>query len=859
MTEARELPSPVALRTEGAPTPRVDSTIDVLLVEDDVVDRMAFERAVAREALPYRCTMADSLAEARRWLAEQSFDIILTDVNLGDGSGLDLLALAPDKPVVVITGAGDEETAVEAMRAGAYDYLTKDTGGRYLKMVPVTIEKARRNHAAKQRARMLQQAVTRINDAVYVTDLDGCFIFVNPSFCRTYGWSEEAILGQLEEVLWSDTGDQDLLPCRPFGISRGGEHGECRHRRADGMVLPVLISRSVIVDELDRAVAAVCAVRDISERTTWESALRESEQRFALAAAGANDGLWDWDLRRGQVYYSGRWKTILGFDDETIDDRPEVWTERIHPDDRPLFEAQLDAHLRGHTPHFENEHRLKVATGSYRWMQVRGLAVRDDQRGATRVAGSLRDITEHKEAEERLTHAALHDALTGLPNRALFMDRLGRALERLRRHGDEHAFAVVFLDLDRFKVINDSLGHLAGDELLTAIAHRLASCLRQIDTVARLSGDEFAILLEELGDSSRAEQVVERIHQALEAPFRIHDHEIFTAASLGVAHGHRGYERPEDVLRDADTAMYRAKSEGTSRRVVFDPGMHERAVALLHLESDLRRAVEQGEFELYYQPIVSLEDGSLDGFEALIRWRHERRGLVSPDDFLPLARETGLAPRIGWWVLREACRRLAKWRRLFPAAAGLSVSVNLDGEQLSSHELVEHVERALMETQLPAECLKLEITEGMIIENPELAAATLERLRRDGVGFYIDDFGTGYSSLSQLYRFPVDALKIDRSFVGALTVAPAGSERPEQGQAAIVRTIVDLAHNLGLEARGEGVEQREQLDFLRDLGCSHAQGYYFSRPLPVSGAEKLLAEDRLVFFDSPDVPRTHES
>ena len=390
-----------------------------------------------------------------------------------------------------------------------------------------------------------------------------------------------------------------------------------------------------------------------------------------------------------------------------------------------------------------------------------------------------------------------------------------------------------------------TVGIISATDLLRALAQRMSAVLRPSDTVARLGGDEFAVLLEELDDPGFADQVAERIHQALEAPFEVQGHEIFTAASLGVAHGRPDYERPEDMLRDADTAMYRAKSEGRTRKVVFDPDMHTRAVALLQLESDLRRAVDQDAFELFYQPIVALGSGRLAGFEALIRWRHPERGLVPPDEFLPLARETGLATRIGWWVLQEACRRLAKWRKRFPRAAEVTVSVNLDGEQLSSDELAEHVEKTLALTSLPAKALRLEITEGMIIENPELATRTLTQLRRQGIGFYIDDFGTGYSSLSQLHRFPVDALKIDRSFVGAMG--------PEGESTEIVRVIMALARNLGIAAVGEGVETPEQLRALRDLGCVHAQGFYFARPLELADAEALLADPSFVFpgFETP--------
>jgi diguanylate cyclase (GGDEF)-like protein/PAS domain S-box-containing protein len=821
-----------------------EQPLRLLVIEDDQVDRMAFERYVSREDLPYDCSYAASLAEARLQLLDKVFDVVLTDYHLGDGYGLEVLDLVRDAPVVVITGAGDEEVAVEAMRRGASDYLTKDHERRYLKIMPVTLEKACRNHAAVHRARTMQQALESINDCIYITNREGLLIFVNTVFCHTYGYREEEVLGQPDGLLWADGGDQDLLPCLPHEFSPAGERGECRHRHKNGTELPMLVSRSTILNDRGEVVAAVGAARDIRDRKVWETALKESQERYALAAAGANDGLWDWDLRRQQIYFSERWRTTLGYGEEEIDDHPDQWLERVHPEDRPLFDAQLKAHLAGQTPQFENEHRVRTQSGEYRWVQTRGLAVRGAGGKAYRMAGSQRDITDRKHVEEQLIHAALHDHLTGLPNRALFMDRLGSALKRSRRRTKD-TFGVLFLDLDRFKVINDSLGHLAGDEVLRAFAGRLVDCLRDGDTVARLGGDEFAVLLEDLQEPSEVDRVAERILKALEVPFQVEGHEVFTSASFGVALSDTGYERPEEVLRDADIAMYRAKAEGRTRRVVFDPDMHTHAVARLHLESDLHRAVERDEFRLHYQPIVSLSSGQLEGLEALVRWMHPKRGLVMPDQFLPLARETGLSRAIGRWVLGEACRNLRLWQDQSPIASTVTVSVNLDGEQLASDELLGQVEETLAATGLAPHSLKLEITEGMLIENPEFANRLLNRLRDQGIGLHIDDFGTGYSSLSQLHRFPVEALKVDRSFVGRMK--GSGDELE------IVRAIVALAHNMGLVVIAEGVEGVEQLRELQALGCESAQGYFFARPLPPEAVEERFSRGSWAFpgFSGP--------
>jgi diguanylate cyclase (GGDEF)-like protein len=435
---------------------------------------------------------------------------------------------------------------------------------------------------------------------------------------------------------------------------------------------------------------------------------------------------------------------------------------------------------------------------------------------------------ELEESREHFRHAAFHDALTGLPNRSLFTDHLRVALRRAHQH-EQYLFGVLFLDLDRFKNINDSLGHPCGDELLKLVARRLEACIRQTDMVARFGGDEFAILLDALQDAADVVRVAEKVQQAISAPFKLVSHEAITTASIGVALSTSGYTEAEDIIRDADTAMYRAKDRGKARCEIFDTAMHTRAVTLLRLESDLRRALEKDELCVYYQPIVSLASGELHGFEALVRWQHPDRGLISPDDFIPLAEETGLILPLGLRVLRDACNQLRKWQQYSLSNHDLIMSVNLSGKQLMQPDLIERIEEALQESQINPWHLKLEITETVVMENPELAAVTLAKLRSLGVRLSIDDFGTGYSSLSYLNRFPVDTLKIDRSFVTSMNAADENLQ--------IVKTIVTLAGNLGMQVVAEGVETEEQLAQLRSLKCQYGQGYYFSKPLDVTDAD----------------------
>lgn len=574
--------------------------------------------------------------------------------------------------------------------------------------------------------------------------------------------------------------------------------------------------------------------RDITDRKITEEALRESEERYALASRGANDGLFDWDLKTNAIYYSPRWKSMLGYNESEISNTPNEWLNRIHPDDRVKVEAAIKAHTHGKTPSFKSEHRVLHKDGSYRWMLSRGLAVHDGSPEAYRMAGSITDITERKEAEEQLIFDALHDSLTGLPNRALFMDRLEHAVNREKRHND-YMFAVLFLDIDRFKVLNDSLGHTIGDKLLIAVSRRLGESLRPGDTVARLGGDEFAILLEDIKNREEAITIADRIQEELSLSYNLNGQEVFTTASVGIAFSTTGYDQPENLLRNADIAMYHAKSNGNARSEIFDTGMYTTAVARLQLETDLRQALKQDEFVLHYQPIVSMKTGRITGLEALIRWQHPVRGFIPPSEFIPAAEETGLIVGVGEWVIREACRQTRIWHKKFPVEPPLTISVNISSKQLLPN-LLEYMQNVLDETAFEPNSLVLEITESMIMENAELVGPLLMQLKDLNVKLYIDDFGTGYSSLSYLHHFPVDVLKIDRSFVARLGYDGENVE--------IIKTITTLAHSLNMKVIAEGVETETQLMKLRALNCEYVQGFFFSKPLSPEGIENLLRKGK---------------
>jgi diguanylate cyclase (GGDEF)-like protein/PAS domain S-box-containing protein len=562
-----------------------------------------------------------------------------------------------------------------------------------------------------------------------------------------------------------------------------------------------------------------------------QEALIESEERYALAARGANDGLWDWNLQTDLVYFSPRWKAMLGWQENEIGDTPEEWFGRIHDADRERVKGEIDAHQKAATPHFESEHRMLHKDGGFRWMLNRGLAVSDVSGKTLRMAGSQTDITERK----------VSDPLTGLPNRLLFNDRLGRLIKHAKRHKD-HLFAVLFLDLDGFKMINDSLGHLIGDQLLLGVANRLEKCLRSTDTVARLGeaftvarlgGDEFTVLLDDLKDPNDAKGAADRLMKTLAPPFILGGKEVFTSVSIGIALSNSAYELSEDMLRDADTAMYRAKSLGKSRYEVFDADMRARVMARLQLETDLRGALERQEFRNFYQPIVALDSGRIVGFEALLRWQHPTRGLLGPDEFIRVAEETGLIRDLGWWNLQQACRQVSDWRAASNDHRDLIISVNLSAKQFLQPHLVEDIKKLLLELQLSPEALKLEITESTVMADPAGAVEMLLQIKALGIRLAIDDFGTGYSSLSYLHRFPLDTLKIDRSFISEIQDDGEGME--------IARTILPMAMNLQLDVVAEGVETIEQVALLRKLHCKYGQGYYFSRPLSAEGTTALLA------------------
>lgn len=557
-------------------------------------------------------------------------------------------------------------------------------------------------------------------------------------------------------------------------------------------------------------------------------ALRQSEERYRIVVEDQTELICRFLPDRTLTFvneafcqYASRpHKALIG----------EVFTHPIDPTDQERFWQQLVA-LNQKTPVGILELEVVTSNGETSWYQWTNRAIFNPQGQIVEYQSVGCDVTELKRAKARLLHDALHDGLTGMPNRTLFMDRLEQAIKHSQSHLD-CSFAVLFVDLDRFKLVNDSLGHLVGDQLLIATAHRLRSCLRDNDTLARLGGDEFAILLADVRNTDYVEVIATRIRAAVIEPLELNGYQITITASIGIALNHAAYQNANELLRDADIAMYQAKAQGRDLHTVFNPNMHVQALALLQLENELRRAVDQQEFRVYYQPIISLSNQQIIGFEALVRWQHPESGLVYPQEFISVAEETGLIVPIGWWVLREATRQVAQWQSQVAANPPLTISVNLSGQQFSQPDMVAQVAAILQESGLNSRYLRLEITEGVIMVSAESAITALSQLREMGVQLYVDDFGTAYSSLSRLHSFPLDALKIDRSFVTQLEAI--------EGSVEIVRAIITLAHNLRMYVIAEGVETADQAQRLRILGCEYAQGYFWGRPLPRELTETLL-------------------
>jgi diguanylate cyclase (GGDEF)-like protein/PAS domain S-box-containing protein len=817
--------------------------------------------------------------------------LIVLDLELPDMTGLDILRQLNQEgitiPTILFTAHGSEQVAADAFRLGVEDYLIKPVEPEQLEISisRALIETRLRQETARLNAELKEQvawlsALSKVGQAVTSTlDVDEVLRRIVDAGVQLTQ-AEEGFLALLDHTsglfylravknIESDRAKMTRLPVndplvgtairsgrpvrrslddegnlikistgflvysllyipitskgKPLGVLAVDNRAVKRFfTQKDEMVLTLLVDYAAVA--LENAYLYEQARHEITERRRVEAALRESEERYALAMQGANDGIWDWNLKSGQIYFSPRWKEMLGFTANEIGTDPQDWLGRVFPQDVEVLKQAIAAHLRGYTPHLENEHRVRQKDGSYRWMLCRGLAVRGIDGAVGRMAGSQTDISGRKEVEEKLLRDASTDGLTGLPNRVFFRERLKDALKNMEEQPD-YLFAVLFLDLDRFKNINDSLGHPVGDELLVVVAKILRDTLRSNDVVARLGGDEFVILLDGVPSVDIAISVSSAILQNLGRPIWLDGRDMFvtTSASIGIVMSTSGYHDPEDILRDVDIAMYAAKAHGKGTYELFDPSMRDLILKRVALEADLQQAIEKHQFRVYYQPIVSLDSGVLVGFEALVQWQHPEHGLLPASEFVPLAQEAGLITPIDWWVFEEACRQTFGWQTDFSFAAHLVIHVNLTSSLMARPDLLDNIRWIIDKTGIETETLRLEITENIFAANYDAASRIIGELRRMGIYVLVDNFGTGNASLLNLKRLPVTGLKIDCAFTQSMG--------EQEKDASIVKTIVDLSHDLGFQATAEGIETQAQLHRLEVMGCDYGQGFWFSVPL----------------------------
>lgn len=727
-------------------------------------------------------------------------------------------------------GEGRSQTALERRIAERTAEL-KELNASLL----VEINERRQMEAALLHAKQESDAFMQATPGIaYVIDQEGRLSRWNLKLETLLSYTAEELMGKPIQELVAEE-DHAILRSVTQEIEAGKTaSGELNLLAKNGSRLPILVTgaRTEVPNEHCYAVGVGV---EISDYRAAAVALKKSEEEYRTLVEAFPDAVMVFDASRHLLYMNSVLKAHLGEQISLLKgewkDSPIFDHEDIIAADKALTEFIETGQQHMHGP----ETHLITPDGQGRWFDL--VFARTQYNGQAAVLVITRDITEQKRVEARLLHDALHDHLTGLPNRALLMDRIKQAIERQKRY-PESQFAVLYMDLDRFKDVNDSLGHGDGDQLLIAVARRIQDCLRGCDTLARLGGDELVVLLSEVEGIEEAERVAEQIQEQLKHPVELHGLQVVTSASIGVVLCSASRCNPEEILRDADIAMYRAKESGKARHQVFNVSMHNRVFSRLHMENDLRRALTDNELEIHYQPIISIDSGKLLGFEALARWTHPTRGVIPPSEFIPLAEDSLLIIPLDRWMLLNACKKMREWQDRHPRLKKCKINVNLSGKQFAQPDMLEMIQSVLNQSGLPADCLCIEITESVIMENLEQANQILQQIQQMGVRIDIDDFGTGFSSLTYLFQLPVNTLKIDHSFVRNLGKDARTTE--------VVRAIVTLAHHMEIDVVAEGVETQQQQNLLRDMRCDQCQGYYFARPMSLEAVEAYLLERSLI-------------
>lgn len=812
----------------------------VLLVDEDKATAHHLIGALEAEG-SFRIDHVTTVEAAEPLLLKSRYEITLLSLSAPDFPGLSAVALvqaaAPKVPIILIASAANEPLALKAVHQGAVDYLIRSQ--IYDTVLIRSIKHAVEVRRADELKHQMERALKWERDfSAALIDTAGCLFMVLDTRGRIIRFNHacEAVSGYTSEEargkrFWDFVIPDEEKPELKAEFARwaSGEHPrnyESNWVARDGSRHLITWSSTLLSDEKGQVEFVIGTGLEITEHKAAAEALRVSEMRYRSLFEQSRDAIFITDENGDLIEANQAMLDLLGYECDDVVSRP-IESFVAEPADRLMLLQELS----GKRAVTDLEVKLRRKDGRVLWCLVSVAERTQPDSSMTGYQGIIHDITDRKRAEDRLVYNAYHDVLTGLPNRALFTDRLDRALARWRRHRDAR-FAVMFMDLNRFKFVNDSLGHSAGDELLKKIGEIIQDCLREEDTVARLGGDEYAVLIDHIDTTGDAISVAERIHSCLESPVLIGGQTVFTSASIGIALAENENERPEDLLRNADLAMYRAKAEGPGHYSIYAPGMHAMALSTMELDMELHEALLNDEFELHYQPIFNLSNSKISGFEALLRWRNSKRGLLLPQEFLPLAEETGLILPIGKWVVQQACDQIAEWQALRPGRRLPFVSLNISGKQLAQAGFVSETAAILREKGVDPTNLMLELTETSLLQNPESCAVTITKLRSIGVRFCIDDFGTGYSSLSYLHRLPINGLKIDRSFISGLD----RGEGPE-----LVSTIVALAQNLGIYAVAEGVETEAQLRRVKALGPKYVQGYFLSYPLEAAQAASMVA------------------